>query len=99
MKWIYNDGGREAAGYKGKSVGDCVTRAIAIVTEQPYQTVYDALHERIKAFASTSRAKAARRAGRGNGARGSTPRNGVCRQVYEAYLKSLGYRFVPTMGI
>ena len=38
----YNDGGRELAGYKGKT-GDCVTRAIAIATGKPYQEVYDNL--------------------------------------------------------
>lgn len=35
----YNDGGRAAAGYKG-STGDCLVRAIAIVTELPYKEVY-----------------------------------------------------------
>ena len=29
MRHAYNDGGREAAGYKGDA-GDCVARAIAI---------------------------------------------------------------------
>ena len=31
-----DDGGRAAAGYKGKA-GDCVVRSIAIVTKLPYQ--------------------------------------------------------------
>ena len=31
-----NDGGRAAAGYKGKA-GDCVVRSIAIVTDLPYK--------------------------------------------------------------
>ncbi len=44
MKFQYNDGGRAAAGYKGRA-GDCVCRSIAIVTEMPYQEVYDALNE------------------------------------------------------
>ena len=43
MTWQYDDGGREAAGYKG-TTGDCVTRAIAIACELPYQEVYDALN-------------------------------------------------------
>lgn len=42
MRFIYNDGGRADAGYKG-SAGDCTVRAVAIATEQPYQTVYDNL--------------------------------------------------------
>ena len=33
-----NDGGRAAAGYKGKA-GDCVVRSIAIVTGLPYQKI------------------------------------------------------------
>jgi len=31
IKFVKHDGGRAAAGFKGKS-GDCVTRAIAIAT-------------------------------------------------------------------
>lgn len=38
-KFQPNDGGRQAAGYKG-SAGDCVTRAVAIATGQPYAKVY-----------------------------------------------------------
>lgn len=41
MKWEFNDGGRSAAGYQAKDVGDCVTRAIAIAAEIPYKSVYD----------------------------------------------------------
>jgi hypothetical protein len=44
------DGGREAAGYKGKA-GDCCARAFAIATGRPYQEVYD----RINALAATER--------------------------------------------
>lgn len=44
--WIYNDGGRKAAGYKGDA-GDCVARAIAIVTEKPYREVYKELSDRM----------------------------------------------------
>jgi hypothetical protein len=76
IPFIYNDGGREAAGFKGFT-GDCVTRAIAIVTEKSYKEVYDALW--IK--------------------KGTTPRNGVKRKIYEAYLKSLGMKWTPTMLI
>lgn len=37
--WTFNDGGRAAAGYKG-TAGDCVTRALAIATGEPYAEVY-----------------------------------------------------------
>lgn len=87
MKFIHNDGGRAAAGYKG-STGDCVTRAIAIATEQPYQAVYDALNEHAK------------RERRGKRKRGvSNARTGVYKATIKRYLESLGWRFVPTMTI
>lgn len=37
--WVYDDGGRRAAGYIGDA-GDCVARAIAIALEAPYADVY-----------------------------------------------------------
>ena len=36
LKFVNNDGGRAAAGYRGQA-GDCVVRSIAIVTGLPYQ--------------------------------------------------------------
>jgi hypothetical protein len=98
MRFTYDDGGRAAAGFKG-SAGDCVCRAIAIATGKPYAEVYDALHAGIQNFAATSRCRAAKRASRGGGRKGTTPRNGVSRKVYEPYLASLGWRWVPTMSI
>ena len=41
----YDDGGRAAAGYKGQT-GDCVARALAIITGKPYRKVYADLAER-----------------------------------------------------
>ena len=96
MEFIENDGGRKAAGYKGQT-GDCVTRAIAIITEKPYKEVYDALnvlseskklgHKRIKTEYGTSYKKV------------SSSRTGVVRKVYDEYLTSLGYKWTPTMKI
>lgn len=45
MRWVYDDGGRARAGFKGDA-GDCVTRAIAIATGMEYREVYDDLAER-----------------------------------------------------
>jgi hypothetical protein len=45
MRWVYDDGGRARAGFKGDA-GDCVTRAIAIATGMDYRDVYDDLAER-----------------------------------------------------
>ena len=39
MSMVYNDGGREAAGFRGKT-GDCAVRAMAIALELPYADVY-----------------------------------------------------------
>lgn len=39
MKYTYNDGGRNAAGYKGEA-NDCVVRAVAIATGREYKDVY-----------------------------------------------------------
>jgi hypothetical protein len=40
--FVYDDGGRAAAGYKGDA-GDCATRAVAIATGISYVEVYKAL--------------------------------------------------------
>ena len=59
MQYIYDDGGRSAAGFKG-AAGDCVTRAIAIAAHLSYQSVYDGL----KAFPeSRHRGKSSPRTG------------------------------------
>lgn len=47
MNFHYNDGGRSNAGFKGRKVGDCVVRAIAITSQLPYADV----HRRIKELA------------------------------------------------
>ena len=44
MEYVFDDGGRACAGYRG-ATGDCVTRAIAIAMELPYQDVYTAMAE------------------------------------------------------
>jgi hypothetical protein len=83
----YDDGGRLAAGYKGKA-GDCVVRAIAIATGRPYQQIYDmvngaAVHER------TGKRK------RGT----SNARTGVYKTSIKRVMKTLGWVWTPTMQI
>lgn len=85
MDFKFNDGGREQSGYKG-SAGDCVTRAIAIVTGKTYSEVYDRMFVEIKKFAATNRSVAAKRAAKGGGRAGTTPRNGISKKVYHKYL-------------
>lgn len=89
MLVVKNDGGRKAAGYEGTvGVGDCVTRAIAIATERPYQEVYDFLN---------ALAKLERRSKRKRGT--SSARNGVYKNTYRKYLERIGWRWTPTMQI
>lgn len=87
MKFMYSDGGRAEAGYKG-STGDCVCRAISIATGQPYQTVYDALNT----LALNTLAKKHKKK--------SSARTGVYKETYYEYLVDiLGWVWVPTMKI
>lgn len=88
-----NDGGRALAGYKGDA-GDCVVRAIAIATEKPYSEVYEALTVARQWHAENHRDRVAKRIQE----KGTSPRNGTARKVYEKYLTSLGWKFYPTMG-
>jgi hypothetical protein len=83
MRWVYNDGGRAAAGYKGDT-GDCVTRAIAIAAQLPYQKVYDAINAVGKLEKQAT-------------GRGSNARTGVIKSTTRAFIKALGWRWVPTM--
>lgn len=87
MQFIYDDGGRAAAGYTGRA-GDCVCRAIAIATERPYQEVYDALNLLGKSERTGKRKRGT-----------SAARNGVYKQSYRPYLESLGWKWTPTMRI
>ncbi len=87
MDFVFHDGGRAAAGYKGRT-GDCVTRSIAIATGKPYQEVYDALN----GLAHTERTGKRKK-------RRSSSRTGVYRQTYQRYLESIGWRWTSTMSI
>lgn len=87
MEFVFDDGGRSDAGYKGRT-GDCVTRSIAIVTGKPYQEVYDALNE-LGRFERTGKRKK----------RKSNSRTGVYKQSYRRYLESLGWCWTSTMAL
>lgn len=92
MQFNYNDGGREAAGYKG-TAGDCVCRAICIATGLPYQEVYDRLangnatQRKSKYHKSKDGVKTA--------ARGINVR----RKWFQSYMAELGFTWTPTMSI
>lgn len=94
MEFVYDDGGRKDTGYEGVAE-DCVPRAIAIATGKPYQEVYDALFALAKTHGKTKRDVAARRIM----LRGGSPRNGVHKGIYKAYLESIGWQWTPTMFV
>lgn len=89
MPVVITDGGRAAAGYKGKA-GDCVCRAIAIVSGRPYAEVYDRL----------AAGMGLQRAGR-VGKQGASARNGIYvkRQWFKDYMRELGFVWTPTMQV
>ena len=94
LKLQINDGGRSAAGYKGKA-GDCVVRSIAIVSALSYQKIYDDLYNASAEFRKTSRTKLARSLKQKN----DRPRLGTHRVVVKKYLQKLGWNWTPTMFI
>lgn len=87
MEFRFNDGGRLAAGYKGKT-GDCVVRAVAIATGLAYQEVYD----RVNALSAQERT-GTRKRGKSNA------RTGVYKSSTRRLMDSLGWTWTPTMQI
>jgi hypothetical protein len=83
----FDDGGRTAAGYRGKA-GDCVVRSIAIATGLPYQHVYDLVNR-----ASVRERTGRRKRGKSNA------RTGVYKSTIKQILHSLGWVWTPTMQI
>lgn len=84
MRWVYSDGGRADAGFRG-TAGDCAARAIAIATALPYRLVYD----RIAALAPETQVSG----------RQSSPRLGVWRATIDRLMADLGWIWTPTMRI
>lgn len=94
--FTYDDGGRAAAGYTGMT-GDCVVRAVAIAASLPYEDVYGAMYA-----ATLEDPRLMRRLQRQYGERArryASPRTGVYREVWRAYLDGLGWKWTATMGI
>ena len=88
--FIFNDGGRAEAGYKGQT-GDCVCRSICIVTGKPYDEVYQALAEGNFTQRKSKHSKKGKR----------TAANGINtkRKWFNEYMISLGFKWVPTMFV
>lgn len=89
IDFIYNDGGRADAGYKGRT-GDCFIRAAAIASGLSYQFIYDLLHEEAKKERINSKHRKGRR---------SSPRVGVFRPTADRILARLGFEKVSVMTI
>jgi hypothetical protein len=89
LPFVANDGGRAAAGYKGKA-GDCVCRSIAIASGLPYADVYGRL------AAETGAQRAGKR-----GKRAASARDGIntTRKWFKDYMTGLGFAWTPTMSI
>lgn len=78
MQWKFNDGG------SGKSnQRDCVVRAIAIATGQPYAEVFSQINHLADEVYFD----------------GSDASHGVHKRLYKDYLTSLGWTWTPTMQI
>lgn len=93
LDFIFDDGGRAEAGYKG-SAKDCVTRAVAIATGLPYRQVYSDL-----AAINQGQRKGKKMRGAHVGQR--TARNGIFtnKAAFKRYMAELGFEWVPTMQI
>jgi hypothetical protein len=87
MRFVFDDGGRAAAGFRGRT-GDCTCRAIAIAGQMPYQAVYDLLNERSATQRITKRQP-----------RRGSARTGVYRPTIRQVLDNLGWAWTPTMKI
>jgi len=87
LPWVYDDGGRKAAGYKGHT-GDCTIRSVAIATGLPYKEV----NERILKLAKSERITKRQRTKSTNG---TGVRKATCRKLMD----ELGWTWFPTMGI
>jgi hypothetical protein len=92
MQFTKDDGGRADAGFTGDT-GDCVCRAIAIVSGRPYEEVYTRLAD----GNATQRQGKRRRAKDGV----KTARRGISvrRKWFKDYMRELGFSWTPTMAI
>ena len=82
----YSDGGRVAAGFEGDEAKDCACRSAAIATGKPYREVYDAIAVILKRQLASRRIKR----------RNTTPCGGAYTWTTDAYMKSIGWEWVPT---
>lgn len=87
MKFIYNDGGRREAGFKGNT-RDCGVRAIAIAAEMPYQQAYDIVNGYGQEERNSKKSNSK-----------SSARTGVYKNTFKKIMRDMGFTWTPTMGI
>ena len=87
MPWIFSDGGRKEAGFKGWGKADCVTRSIAIITGRPYREVYDTVNE----FCALERPR--------GGKSRSSANTGVYMPTIKKIMEHYGATWVPTSHV
>jgi len=92
LPYKYNNGGRDTTTHGKKLAGDCVTRAIAIATGIPYNTVHADM-TRLQGVLHHNTRVCKR------GKKQPHADNGINKKVYRDYLQKRGWTFVATMGI
>ena len=85
--FIFNDGGRELANYKGFT-GDCGVRALSICLQKPYKEVYNKVNEFCKLEKPSKRRRGV-----------SSARTGIHTRTFHKIANYYGLKWKPTMGI
>jgi hypothetical protein len=100
MKAVYDDGGREAAGFKASK--DCVVRAIALVMERDYAEIYHIMEQRNHKWLQTTRQRWIRMMRKRDPKKVlkmAHPKTGTYKESYHDWILDQGYEWVPTMKI
>ena len=93
MRFVVDDGGRAAAGFRGQA-GDCVARAVAIASGRPYREVYNRL-----ATGNELERRSPKHGKTHSGQRTAAKGIHTKRKWFDDYMTSLGFIWVPTMQI
>jgi hypothetical protein len=93
VRWVYNDGGRAAAGINDRSnKGDCACRAIAIATGKPYREVYNGLNALCAMYGDAT----LRRLYGWRHKRPASADTGIPNHIARLYLGTLQWRWIAT---
>lgn len=92
LPWVFDDGGRVEAGYRGFT-GDCGVRALAIATDLSYREAYDLANT----YGAAERTRKSKRTGADRKKSGA--RTGIYGPTMRRIMADLGWVWVPTMFI